>query len=348
MAHDGGLAALAFPYPAPPEAGTALEVAPGIKWLRMPLPFALDHINLWLVEDGAGWTAIDTGLGSEKTRAIWERIFAQELDGRPVTRVIVTHFHPDHMGNAGWMCRRFEAPLWVTEGEWLWARSLSLDADDPGVSAEYLPFYRRIGLDEAAIAAFAGRGNRYRQGVTPVPRSYRRLYDGATLEIGGREWQVIVGRGHAPEHACLYCPSLDLFVSGDQVLPRISPNVGVWPSEPEGDPLALYLSSLEKLRAAVPDDVLVLPSHNLPFRGLDARIGQLLDHHEERLATLEAACAEPRTAAELIPVLFKRALDAHQIGFAVGETVAHLQRLRHAGRIVRSEREDGVWLYRKA
>jgi glyoxylase-like metal-dependent hydrolase (beta-lactamase superfamily II) len=346
--HDGGVAALSFPHGGEvPESGTTIRVAPGVKWLRMPLPFALNHINLWLLDDGDGWAIVDSGLGSEKTRAIWERIFATELEGRGITRVLVTHFHPDHMGNAGWLCRKFEVPLLVTETEWLWARSLSLDTYDESFSAEQTPFYHRTGLDAAAIEIFAGRGNRYKFGVSPVPRSFLRLLDGQELAIGGRSWRVIVGRGHAPEHACLYSAELGVLISGDQVLPKISPNVGVWPTEPEADPLALYLASLEKIRAAVPGDVLVLPSHNLPFRGLDTRIDQLAAHHEERLATLEAACARPHSAAELVPVLFKRELDAHQLGFAIGETLAHLQRLRTAGRIRRETSPDGVWIYER-
>jgi glyoxylase-like metal-dependent hydrolase (beta-lactamase superfamily II) len=346
--HDGGIAALSFPHgAATPDKGTTITVAPGVKWLRMPLPFALDHINLWLIEDDGGWAIIDTGLATEPTRTIWERIFADELEGRTITRVVVTHFHPDHMGNAGWLCRKFGVPLFVTETEWLWARSLSLDADSAGFAAEHAPFYRHTGLDAAAMETFAARGNRYRSGVSPVPRSFRRLADGQEVEIGRRRWRVIVGRGHAPEHACLYCADLGVVISGDQVLPKISPNVGVWPTEPEADPLALYMSSLEKLRAAVPGDVLVLPSHNLPFRGFDIRIEQLLLHHEQRLDLLEEACARPHTAAELVPVLFKRELDAHQLGFAIGETLAHLQRLRYAGRIRRETRPDGVWVYER-
>ncbi len=320
-----------------------MDVAPGVRWLRMPLPFRLDHINLWLIEDGAGVAIVDTGLSNDSTRATWERLFAEELDGKPITRVIVTHFHPDHMGNAGWLCRRWKVPLWCTEGEWLWGRSLGLDQNDADFVEEQRPFYRRAGLDEETIKAFVV-GNPYWRRVTPVPRSFRRLSESVAVPIGAHEWRVIVGRGHAPQHATLWCRDLGILIAGDQVLPKITPNVGVWPTEPESDPLSLYLDSLEKIRATVPDDALVLPSHNLPFRGLHERIGQLIAHHEDRLSALADAADVPKTAAELIPVLFRRDLDLHQLGFALGETMAHLHRLVRTGRVARIER-GGVYRF---
>jgi glyoxylase-like metal-dependent hydrolase (beta-lactamase superfamily II) len=343
LAHDGGLAALSFPHADPPAPGTTVEVAPGVRWLRMPLPFRLDHINLWLIEDGAGVAIVDTGLSNDSTRATWERLFAEELDGKPVTRVIVTHFHPDHMGNAGWLCRRWEVPLWCTEGEWLWGRSLGLDQNDAEFAEEQKPFYRRAGLDEDTVQSLV-RGNPYWRRVTPVPRSFRRLSESIGVTIGAHQWRVVVGRGHAPQHATLWCRDLGVFIAGDQVLPKITPNVGVWPTEPESDPLSLYLDSLEKIRATVPDDVLVLPSHNLPFRGLHERTGQLIAHHEERLSALVDAADVPKSAAELIRVLFRRDLDFHQLGFALGETMAHLHRLVRTGRLARLER-GGVYRF---
>jgi len=345
--HDGGNAALSFPHAAPPALGAVAAVAPGVNWLRMPLPFALDHINLWLLEEHDGWVIVDSGLDTEETKRHWDQILGGALGGKPVTRLVVTHFHPDHMGLAGWLAERLKVPLWCTETEWLFARMLCLD-DTPEFVANALEFYRRTGTDEATRATFAGRGNPYRKRVSPVPHHFHRLSDGASIGIGGHDWRVIVGRGHAPEHACLYSGDLDVLIAGDQVLPKISPNVSLWPQEPEADPLALYLASLEKIKREVPASALVLPSHGLPFRGLHTRIDQLARHHEARLAELEAACAEPRTCSEIVPVLFRRTLDAHQLGFAIGETLAHVHYLANKGRMSRAERADGVYTYRRA
>jgi glyoxylase-like metal-dependent hydrolase (beta-lactamase superfamily II) len=342
---DGGIAALRFPHAAAPAPGTLTEVALGVHWLRMPLPFALDHINLWLLADGDGWTIVDCGLATPVTQELWQRIFAEALDGKKVTRVIVTHFHPDHIGLAGWLTERWQIALWITETEWLWARMMGADHDDAAFGADQVPFYRRAGLDETTVQAFAARGNQYAKRVGPVPRGFHRIADGMTIEIGGRDWHVVIGRGHAPEHACLYCPALDIFIAGDQVLPKISPNISVWPNESDGNPLARYLDSLETLRRRVPADVLVLPSHNLPFYGLDTRIDQLAAHHAARLAEIEIACATPHSTMEIVPLLFRRKLDAQQLGFAIGEALAHLHYLTAAGKLVRSERVDGVYLF---
>ena len=337
---------LRFPWPEPPSAATLAEVAPGVRWLRMPLPFVLDHINLWLIEDAAGWTVIDTGIDMASTRAIWETVFAEALGGRKVTRLIVTHFHPDHLGLAGWLAERWQAPLWISETEWLYGRMASLDRE-PRFAADQLAFYRRAGLDAATLDMLAGRGNGYAERVSPVPRSFHRIADGSEIAIGGRLWRVVTGRGHAPEQSCLHCPELDLFIAGDQVLPKISPNVSVWPQEPDADPLSRFLDSLARLRELVPPEVLVLPSHNLPFYGLHARIDQLLAHHRDRLAEVEAACSEPASAMAIVPLLFRRRLDAHQLGFAVGEALAHLNYLVAAGRLVRRERADGVLVFER-
>ncbi len=343
---DGSLAPLRFPVADPPGPGQTLEIAPGVHWLRMPLPFALDHINLWLIEDGPGWTIVDTGYAMAETKARWARIFAERLDGRPVTRIVVTHYHPDHIGLAGWLAERWRAPLWITEKEWLHAHVMSRGSDD--FTASRREFARRAGLDAASSELFGEHGKGYRRGVPSVPPSFQRLADGMTIAIGGREWRVIVGEGHAPELACLHCAEAGVLISSDQVLPRISPNISVQAHEPDGDPLARYLASLATLRAAVPAEALVLPSHNLPFFGLHARIDMLAAHHRARCEEILAACERPHSAVDLLPLLFRRPLDRHQTAFALGEALAHLHYLTGQGALDRTLEADGVCRFTRA
>jgi len=331
---------LHFPVATPPGAGETLRIAPGVAWLRMPLPFALDHINLWLLEDGPGWTIVDTGYAMAETRARWERVFAERLNGSPVTRILVTHHHPDHIGLADWLAEYWQAPLWTTEKEWLYACLLTRDGDDS--AALRRGFARRAGLDESASELFGEHHRGYRRGVPSVAASFQRLADGSVVEIGGREWRVIVGEGHSPELACLYCAETGVLISGDQVLPKISPNVSVHAHEPDGDPLARFLRSLDRLRGAVPPETLVLPSHNLPFFGLHARIDALVDHHRARCEEIIVACARPQCAMQLLPVLFRRPLDRHQMAFALGEALAHLHYLTGQGLLARELGADGV------
>ncbi len=337
---DGSPTPLQFPIATPPMPGEALAVAPGVLWLRMPLPFALDHINLWLLEDGPGWTIVDTGYAMPQTRAAWEQIFAEQLGGRPVVRIIATHFHPDHIGLAGWLAERWQAPLWTTEKEWLHARVMSLGNTD--FAPQRRDFARRAGLDAASSELFAEHQASYRRGVPSVPPSFHRIADMTGVAIGGRDWRVVVGEGHAPELACLYCAEIGVLISSDQVLPRISPNVSVQPHEPDGDPLARFLASLVKLRAAVPPETFVLPSHNLPFYGLHARIDALGDHHRARCAEILAACRRPHSAVDLLPLLFRRPLDRHQTAFALGEALAHLHYLAELGALEREFGDDRV------
>jgi glyoxylase-like metal-dependent hydrolase (beta-lactamase superfamily II) len=332
---------LHFPVAHPPAPGAVVAIAPGVLWLRMPLPFALDHINLWLLDDGPCWTIVDCGYALPQTRALWRQILEERLAGRPVGRILVTHYHPDHIGLAGWLGERCAAPLWITEKEWLHARMMTGDgAADYAAAARR--FARRAGLDAAASRIFGERHAGYKSGVPSVPPAYHRLADGMTLAIGGREWRVIVGEGHAPELACLYCAATGTLIAGDQILPRISPNISVAPHEPAGDPLARYLASLAKLRRELPPETLVLPSHHLPFRGVHGRIDELAAHHRERCAEVVAACARPQSAAELMPLLFRRPLDRHQTGFALGETLAHLHYLVGEGAIGREPGGDGI------
>ncbi len=341
------MTALDHPWAAPPAPGSTLTVAPGIRWLRMPLPFALNHINLWLLDDGDGVTVVDTGLGLPDTRELWERIFASELGGKPITRVIATHFHPDHFGNAGWLTERWGVDLWCTQAEYMSAVIACGGGRGGEKPGRMLDHYRRSGLAEDAVERLRERGNHYPALVPSLPASYRCLRDGDRVAIGGWTWEVIVVLGHAPEHAALWCAEMNVLISGDQVLPKITTNVSVWWDRPHDDPLRLYLDSLARFRP-MPADALVLPSHGLPFRGLHARLDALRAHHDARLAETLDALGEPRVAAALIPVLFRRELDTHQLSFAIGEVLAHLNYLEAAGGVTRTLGSDGVERYRKA
>ena len=330
-----------YPYAEPPAPGSTIEVAPGVHWLRMALPFQLDHINLWLLEDGDGWLQIDTGLGNEPTRALWEKIFADKIGAKPLRRVLVTHYHPDHAGNAAWLCKRCDAPLWMTRGEFLTVHAARNSSAGYTTEAQ-LELFRANGLDDARGAELLLRGGLYRSMVPDFPVSHRRLFEGERVSAGARDWQVMLGYGHAPEHASLYCAALNVLISGDMLLPRISTNVAVRPIDPHSNPLRLFLESIRRYRE-LPQDVLVLPSHGLPFRGAHARIAQLEAHHAERLSELQVACTtSPRNAAEVLELLFRRKLDTSQIFFAMGEAIAHLHYLQYDGQLARSVGADGV------
>jgi glyoxylase-like metal-dependent hydrolase (beta-lactamase superfamily II) len=337
---------LIHPFTEPPAAAQLMEVAPGVRWVRMPLPFALDHINLWVLDDGDGVVLVDTGLGNDATKALWEEIFAGPLKGVKVNRLIATHFHPDHMGLAGWLCERLDVDLTAMMREWLFGRMLWLE-DSADFVDNQLRYYTRIGLDAEQLEGVRERRNTYRSRIGVIPVRVVGIRHGDELTIDGRSWRVIEGGGHSPEHACLYCEEAGLLISGDQVLPRISPIVGVWPQQPESEPLSLFLDALDRLRH-LPADTLVLPSHGLPFKGLHTRIDDLNAHHAERLDRTLEACTAPATAVEVLKVLFKRPLDAHQLGFATGETLAHLHHLMRKGSVVRTLEADGVWRYRRA
>jgi len=322
-----------------PAPGGMLEVAPGVHWVRMPLPFALDHINLWVLEDGEGLTLVDTGYGVPATWELWESLFAGPLAGRPVTRIVVTHYHPDHVGSAAWLAARTGAPVWMTTSEFLSAHAAR--DDTAGFDrATGIDFFGLNGLDVSRIPEKVRLGNAYRRGVPDLPRTYRRLMHGDEILVGGRAWKVVTVFGHAPEHAALHGESQGLLISGDQVLPRITSNVGVWGNQPEANPLKLFLDSLDRFGPCAPG-TRVLPSHDRVFEGLHERLSQLRAHHAERLDALLAACDRPVTAFEILPVLFKRALDEHQMGFAMGEAIAHLHYLQAEGQ-VRREESGGV------
>ena len=335
-----------------PEPGTTHEVLPGVRWIRMALPFALDHINLWLLRDTIdgieGWTVVDCCISRPESKAQWEQIFATQLEGLPILRVIVTHMHPDHIGLASWLCDRWNAPLWISSTDYHVARLLSSPnaSDSLAGGEEAAAFFVSHGLtDPESIAKIRGRTNYYRELVPGVPDRFVRMLDGDTVRIGGREWRCIVGYGHAPEHIALYCDELRALIGGDMMLPRISTNVSVHAGEPEANPLRLFLGSIERF-LALPEDTLGLPSHGKPFTGVHRRVGQLQEHHRDRLAEMLVACTErPHTAAEALPIMFKRALDVHQMTFAMGETVAHLHLLWFAGQLRRTVDAQGVYRF---
>jgi glyoxylase-like metal-dependent hydrolase (beta-lactamase superfamily II) len=336
--------ALDYPFASPPDHDGATEVAPGVYWLRFPLPFALNHINLWLLEDGPGWVLVDTGIKSDLSRALWERHFATTLRGRPITRIIVTHYHPDHVGNAGWLVERWRPEFLTSRAEWLTATLMRTETGADAVQF-WGEFFRAAGLDEDTIKAVATRGENYADRVGPIPRHYDRLTEGDVLSIGGRSWRVIIGTGHSPELICLYSEADRLLISSDQVLPGISPNVSVWPTEPNGNPLEDFLASCRRLGSLDPE-TFVLPMHGKPFYRLHERLDELARHHTERLDLTIDCCRTPITAAQLLPAMFKRKLDFQQTQFAVGEALAHLNHLVAGGRLSRIAEPGKPFLYR--
>ena len=335
--------ALVYPFEAPPPRGRTIEVAPGVHWIRMPLPFKLDHINLWALDDGEGWAIVDTGIRNDETANVWRELMAHAPDQRPMSRVFVTHMHPDHVGMAGWLTRKFGIRLWMTRLEYLSCRVMTSDTGREA-PADATTFFRRAGWGDAAIESYLVRFGNFGKHIHALPDSYRRLHDGEALRIGAHTWRVIVGNGHSPEHACLYCPALKVLISGDQVLPRISSNVSVYPIEPDANPMADWLASLAKLKREVPDDVLVLPAHNECFRGLHARIDSLARGQAVALDRLRRALASPQRAVDVFTALFARPIgeaDVPLLGMATGESIACLNYLLHRNEVRREVDSDG-------
>jgi glyoxylase-like metal-dependent hydrolase (beta-lactamase superfamily II) len=338
---------LQYPHATPPAPGETLQVAPGVHWLRMPLPFALDHINLWLLEDeidgAACWTLVDCGIGDDATRALWDRIFEGRIAGRPVRRLMVTHHHPDHAGLASWLVERTGAELWMPQAEYFAAHAMR-EGRAGFAFDNVVAMFVRNGLAGEKLELMKQRRSNYASRVPGFPAVYRRLMEGAEHRVGGLGWRAIMGYGHTPEHAALWCEELGVLISGDMVLPRISTNVSVWANEPEGDPLRLFLDSLLKY-VDLPATTLTLPSHGLPFRGVRERIAQLQEHHRLRLEELLEVCDTPKAAADVLGTLFRRSLDTHQLFFAMGEAMAHLHLLHGEGKLKRSVGADGVIRY---
>ncbi len=338
-------AGIRYPHEDPPDEGDVIAVADGILWARLPLPMALDHVNVYALDDGDGWTIVDTGFSSGKGRAIWAKLLGGPLKGKPVTRVIVTHHHPDHIGLAGWFQTDFGADLVTTRTAWLFGRMLTLD-EQPVPAPETLAYWRSAGMDPDLLAERAEeRPFNFADVVTPLPLGFHRVKDGDRISAAGRRWQVRTGHGHAPEHATFWCEDEAIVLGGDQLLPSISPNLGVYATEPEADPVADWLESCERFKSVATDDQLVLPGHKLPFTGLPLRLEQLIENHHGALKRLEGFLVEPRTAAECFQPIFLRSIGSAEYGLALVEAMAHVLHLWHQGRVTRTLRADGAWLW---
>lgn len=336
-----------YPWGQPPAPGEHIEIAEGILWIRLPLPMALDHVNVYALDDGDGWTLIDTGLSSKKTRAIWDTLMAGPLSGKPVNRVVVTHHHPDHVGNAGWFQSEHEAELVTSRTAWLFARMLTLDEQE-NWPEETLRFYRSAGMSADVLAKrMAERPFNFSDVVYPMPLGYTRVKQGDVIRIGGRDWDVHMGNGHAPEHVTLWSRDDNLVLSGDQILSSISSNLGVYATEPMADPVADWMESCERLSTLARPEQLVLGGHKLPFTGLPVRMRQLIENHHGALDRLLTELDRPKSASECFAALFKRQIGDGEYGLALVEAVAHLNHLYHIDAITRTRRADGAWEYQR-
>ena len=337
---------LSYPFEEVPEKSTIMEVASGVFWIRMPLKFSLDHINLWLLDDGDGWVLVDTSMDTPDMREIWEEIIAQYCQNKPIKRVFCTHMHPDHVGLAGWLVEKFDSDLLMSRLEYLTCRVL---AADTGKSAppEGIKFYRQHDMSDAFIEGYKKMFGAFGRVIYRMPQNYTRMKDRDILTIGGRDWEMIGGNGHSPEHLCLYCADLGVFITGDQVLPKISSHIGTFPTEPASDNLTDWIESCAAIKQRVPENVLVLPAHNTPFYGLHVRLQNLIDNHENALMRLLAILETPHKASDnvLFKQLFKRKIDETNLGMALSETLSHLNCLINRGLVRHSQDEKGVLWY---
>jgi len=337
---------ITYEFDSRPANGETRQIAEDLYWLRMPLPFSLEHINLWLLEDGDGWIVVDTGIGSETSKGVWKQTFEGPMAGRPVTHVIVTHLHPDHVGCAGWLAHEFHVDLWMSREEYMLCRIL---VQDTGRDAppEAVGFYAAAGFTPEQLDRYRTNFGQFGKMVTRLPESYKRLKDGEHYRFGEHHWEIMIGRGHSPEHACLYCADCNLLLSGDQVLPTISSNVSVWPTEPKANPLRDWIDSLRHLKARIPEDVLVLPAHGMPFRGAHGRMDALVDEHVEKLDKLLDFCSEPRRAVDTFSTLYRAPIRADSMIMATGEALAHLHYLIDEAAVIAESDSDGIIWYQR-
>ncbi|TXH95080.1 MAG: MBL fold metallo-hydrolase [Pseudorhodobacter sp.] len=311
--------------------------------MRLPLPMALDHVNVYALADDDGWTLVDTGMNSRKTRAIWQDVLAGPLAGKPVARVLLTHHHPDHVGLVGWFQDQ-GAELLTTRTAWLYARMLTLDVQDRP-SPQSMQFYTRAGMPAEMLAKRAAeRPFNFADVVAPMPLGFTRVDEGQTLTLAGRRWRVRLGQGHAPDHITLWSDD-GIVIGGDQLLPGISPNIGVYPTEPEADPMTGWITATDSFKPHATPDQLVLPGHKLPFTGLPFRLAQMTDNHHQALERLLAHLVHPHTAVDCFAALFKRAIGEAEYGLALVEAVAHLNCLLGRGQVSRRLTPEGAWLW---
>ena len=336
---------ISYEFEQRPDHGDTMPITEGVDWLRMPLPFLLGHINLWLLRDGDGVAIVDTGIDTEKSHGVWRNVLSEAAENNPVTRIFVTHLHPDHVGCAGWLCREHEVELWMPREEYLLCRVLVADtgrhAPEAGVK-----FYKAAGFPDESLHRYQEMFGMFGKYVAPLPESFNRLIDGDVVSIGASDWEIVVGRGHSPEHACLFNAEKNLVIVGDQLLPTISSNVSVYPTEPRANPLKDWLDSLAALKERLPEDVLVLPAHGKPFRGAHDRLDALIKEHTDGLAKLAELCSEPRRAIDVFPALFKAKISDSNLIMATGESIAHLNYLVAEGVIAAEPGNNVLWYQR--
>ena len=330
-----------------PEPGEMTEVAEGVYWIRMPMWGRLNHINVWLLRDYDGWTIVDTGLCNDEVQGLWQKIFDNHLQGLPIKRVIATHLHSDHTGNAGWICQKWDCELWMSRADFYMCKVMAADGPSD-VPEDAIRFYRRAGFTEDRLNRYRERFGQFGANIAQLPAGYERIKEGQYIDIGGREWRAVIGHGHAPEHVCLYCPGLKIIIAGDQILPRITPNVSVQPSEPNANPLRDFINSCGRLREQLPPDLLVLPAHESLYVGVHERLTALIDWHEVALEKMYELCAEPKRAVDVFPALFKSKITDMSFFPATGEAIAHLHCALDRRIVTVEEDEHGVAWWRQA